>query len=977
MNRDLRLSISVYLHGLWWHDEIFYCIMFIVSFFTKEEWGIGGMKKEPGTSYRRGLLSFWMILCAVACVSVTMVAYAAEKQVERKTVRMAFPVQNGMSEVGESGDLFGYNYLYLQTLAEYAGWNLEFITYENMSVNDGIMQAMEDVKNGDADLLGPILKSEAVEEMFDFPQHNYGVVYTTLSAFENSNLTSVNYAYQDPLRVAVYRTGASRREEVKTYLDQLGVNYQLIDCDSTEEQMNLLERGEADVLSSISLSYFEGTRAVTRFSPRPYYLVTTKGNTALVQELDQAVEKLNYTQPMLQEQLQQQFFGNTSGGYILTEDEKQYLSGINAIDVLCISNFAPYCLRLKDGEPYGLLVSLLKDFAKDNNLEIRFQFCDDASALESYWDTGKYDCVIGLPFTPAYCVKYGMIRSSSVITTNMEIFGETRNKDYGDSTVAVYGEFTDHMKLDAFKEIISFPSLDECFKAVVSGRADYGCTNQLSADYQIFAHAYPFVTTPLLGEQLGIGVAVDAEADSRLLSVLNKYIDSLPDNTVTAYLSEASRHEDIDSFALLIRKQPLLVAAILSVAVVMVALLGMLLFISNKQKKWNDRLQKANEAMQNATNAKSEFLSRMSHDIRTPLNAILGFAKLGQDDLRSPELVRGDLDKISTSGEFLLGLVNDILDMTKIENNAMELRPQPYIIHDFENQLRTLVEPMCQKKKITFTIRLAEDMPECILVDKIRFNQVFFNLLSNAVKFTPEGGKVEVTGTCLDRNQEQAHMIFKVRDNGIGMSEEFQKKMFDSFSQEEQHISTEQGTGLGLAIVKSFVELMNGSIRVESKLGEGSCFVLEMNEKICEAPSSHPIMEKSGHEGVLAGKKLLLCEDHPMNTKLACRVLENVGMIVTCAENGQIGLDTFAASKPGEFDLILMDIQMPVMNGIEATRAIRSLGRPDAGTIPIIAMTANAFADDVKICMDAGMNAHLAKPFVPEKLYVTLAKFLQ
>ena len=907
------------------------------------------------------------LLCLTALVFAAPTAHAAGKELSQRSVRVAFPEQTGMSNVGESGDLTGYNHAYLQVLAEYAGWNLTYITYEGESSDDSILQAMQQVQSGEADLIGPMLYSDAAAEILDFSANNYGIVYTTLCALEKSSLNSVNLDKYAPLRVAVYTKAATRNQEVREHLEQLDIAYELVECNSTEEQLAALQQGRADVLSSITLSYFEGTRSVASFAPRPYYFATTKGNSALIEELDAAIEALNASQPHLQEQLQQKYFGDTSGGFVLTDDEQAYLDEMPTLQVLCLPNYAPFVSETADGQAAGMLVSLMNDFALDNGITIHYTFCDSPVAVVDEWQTGQYDCLLGLPLAPEFCAANNMIRTESVLSVSMGLFFHPQtSKLPAESSIAVYRQQAEQLDLDDYASVQLYDHPGDCVLAVENGEADYGCIDRLSLEYLTAELDLSLVCTPLLSESQDEHLIVSRATDSRFLGILNKYIHTLPDSTATTYLSDASRHEYENSLGTLIQEYPLQTATLVALAIILLLSSVLFAFTASINRKKNLELQKANSA-------KSDFLSRMSHDIRTPLNAILGFAELAKQDSKSPGKLHGDLERISASGEFLLGLVNDILDMAKIESRAMELHPQPYPKQAFAGQIEALIRPLCEKKSIEFVVNLSDNLPDCLCVDKLRYNQIFFNLLSNAVKFTPEHGKVELLGELIGRHGELAQVRFVVRDNGVGMSEAFQQKMFESFSQERQHISGQEGSGLGLSIVKSLVEMMQGSITVHSRLGEGSEFIVQFSAAVCEVPAPQAANTPEPPTLCLKGRTILLCEDHPINTQLACRLLERVEARVVCAANGQEGVDCFAASAPGTFDAILMDIRMPVMDGIEATRAIRSLPRADAKSVSIIAMTANAFEEDVQKCLSAGMNAHLAKPFAVSALYDTLA----
>lgn len=400
----------------------------------------------------------------------------------------------------------------------------------------------------------------------------------------------------------------------------------------------------------------------------------------------------------------------------------------------------------------------------------------------------------------------------------------------------------------------------------------------------------------------------------------------------------------------------------------------------HKELEIQEKLRQAAEEANEANKAKTDFLSRMSHDIRTPLNGIVGMTYLAEQE-NNPEKTSGYLRKIDTSSKFLLGLINDILDMAKVESNKITLYPEPYCLNEFNGYLDSVIRPLCQEKNIHFSSSITM-VPDWVpLVDKLRFNQIVFNLLSNAVKFTPENGSVSYRSVFTSKGEKKLGMVMTVSDNGIGMSEEFQKIIFTPFSQERRcDNASNRGTGLGLAICKHMVELMGGTIRVSSALGKGTAFIVEtVFDAIPESVSPHENGKANPEEDypLLKGVHILLFEDHPLNQEIARALLEKKGAIVEVANNGEDGLKAFVRANPYFYGAILMDIRMPIMDGYEATKTLRSLKRPDAKNIPIIAMTADAFEDDIKKCLKVGMNAHIAKPINPEILYGTLEKALQ
>lgn len=392
------------------------------------------------------------------------------------------------------------------------------------------------------------------------------------------------------------------------------------------------------------------------------------------------------------------------------------------------------------------------------------------------------------------------------------------------------------------------------------------------------------------------------------------------------------------------------------------------------EEKSKEELAEALVKAQKASAAKTEFLSNMSHDMRTPMNGILGIANLMKEKTDLNE-IRDDIEQIQLSGQYLLRLINDTLDMNKIEAGKLELKPKPIQSeHVFRNVI-SQASLLAKDKKIDLIVHEPVRKQQewvTVLADQSRLEQIFLNIISNSVKYTPEGGKIEIFMNNLSTTDEAVVDEYLIRDNGIGMSEEFLPHVFDSFSQEGR-IGTEQlnGTGLGMAIVKQFVDMMHGDISIKSTVGKGTEVKIVLQYPRCRAVQDKE-EEKQLDVSVLNGKHILLCEDHPLNRQIAATLLKKQGMLVTEAENGRIGVDLMQNSSENTFDAVLMDIRMPELDGIEATKIIRAMDRNDAKTIPIIAVTANAFEEDIKSCMEAGMNYHLTKPFEPKKLYEIL-----
>ena len=393
------------------------------------------------------------------------------------------------------------------------------------------------------------------------------------------------------------------------------------------------------------------------------------------------------------------------------------------------------------------------------------------------------------------------------------------------------------------------------------------------------------------------------------------------------------------------------------------------------EKRAKDEIEAALKRAEQASLAKGEFLARMSHEMRTPMNAIMGMTVLLKDALGDPAAVDDYIGKINSSSHFMLGLINDVLDMAKIESGEFALYPSRYEYKEFAGAIDAMIRPLCRQKGVEFVFDSKWPVA-AVWVDKVRLNQIFLNLLSNAVKFTPTGGRVEYLMPEAEVRGDRICCDFIVRDNGIGMSEEFQRHLFEPFVQENAAEGGNCGTGLGLAISKSIVDKMGGCFEIRSEEGKGTEILLHLELEIAgdERPAAAQT-ECAARGGVkaLKGRRVLLAEDHPLNTEIARKLLAKVGTTVISAANGVIAVKTFTASPVGYFDAVLMDIRMPEMDGLTAARKIRELPRADAKAVPIIAMTANAFDDDRRKSEEAGMNGHLAKPIEPELLYSTLA----
>lgn len=395
-----------------------------------------------------------------------------------------------------------------------------------------------------------------------------------------------------------------------------------------------------------------------------------------------------------------------------------------------------------------------------------------------------------------------------------------------------------------------------------------------------------------------------------------------------------------------------------------------------ENKEINAKLDEARIMAEKASSSKTRFLTNMSHDIRTPMNAIVGLSDLMQHNIENPEILKTYISKLQSSSRYLLDLINDILDLSKIENGSLELRVEPMNIGAQIEQVITIIKPQMDEKKQELSVECNCKEYGTVSGDPTRFRQILMNLFSNAIKYTPDGGHIWLEIHEVERNNISDRYRFVLKDSGIGMTQKFIEHIFEPFSREEAEVKEIQGTGLGMAITKRLIDAMGGNIWVSSEPGKGSQFYVELPFDACASESCEDIQQDFENDKHISiqGMKFLCAEDNALNAEILTEMLETEGAECVVYENGKLLADAFETIKPGEYQAILMDIQMPVMNGYDATKAIRNSKNPSGKEIPIIAMTANAFAEDVKRCLDAGMNAHIAKPIDMRALKKTCHK---
>ena len=526
----------------------------------------------------------------------------------------------------------------------------------------------------------------------------------------------------------------------------------------------------------------------------------------------------------------------------------------------------------------------------------------------------------------------------------------------------------------------------EMMEAVRKGKADAAFVYYYMAQAFVNSDTTGTMTYTLLEQPtFTYRMVVSSTENHALAGILTKAMYAMPQNLVEDLAARYTTYKAAElTFVDWIRLHPVVTVWLLLIFGWLLTIMAVIAMRLSARKKAQKAAQETAEEMaelaehaQAANKAKTAFLSHMSHDMRTPMNAIMGFTGIAMKNNPSDE-VKNCLEKIDESSEHLLSLINDVLDLTRVESGKVKYNPVPADLKSITDSALDITKGFLTNRDISFKIQHEEAKIPNVLVDSVRLRDVLVNILSNAVKFTPDGGTITFEARCQEKGGDgYINMHYRISDTGIGMSEEFTKEIFEEFAQEDSDVRTQyHGAGLGMAIVKKYVDMMGGTISVQSKKHEGTTFTvdipLEITDKECNK-SDTGFSEKVN----LTGVKVLLAEDNELNAEITTVQLEEFGMNVERAVDGKNAVEIFRNHPEGTFDVILMDIMMPEMNGYEAAKAIRAMNdRPDGKNIPIIAMTANSFAEDVQASLDAGMNAHLSKPIVIEEVIKTILRYV-
>lgn len=775
-----------------------------------------------------------------------------------------------------------------------------------------------------------------------------------------------------------------------------GIKTEHVNISNNEDVKQKLANHEIDCFVSLEESYWAelGISTITRVGKSSIYYAINKDRADIKEELDNAMRALDEEAPFYTADLCKKYF-SLDYKPILTGEEKAWLKEHGAIRMgFLTSDSGVSTYDPATGEITGTITDYIQ-FARDclGNQELEFQLVgyDDKEAELNALKSGEIDMIFHFDQSPNLAEEYRLARTNTtwtanmMVVTNKQLFIENQV-----NRVAVPQNKISLTRYIAFYypqwEIVDCDTQEDAIKLVKDGQADCFITG-ISSEAK-YSKNYGFYSVPLPNPANSC-FAVKS-GNRSLLSILNKTIKAMPANMLTSSLAmhkSSARKVTLSEFIRDNFFMVLLVSSIF-VAVILLTILKLLLKArkaeaaarkaANDTQELNAKLQIAAENAESANRAKSTFLFNMSHDIRTPMNAIIGYADLASRHLDDPAKLEKYMENIQVCGQNLLMLLNNVLDLARIENDKTEME---YSVSDVDKDFRNCIamfQNQADSKGQTLTVTTQLPYPY-IYADIPHLTEVCTNLVSNAVKYTGAGGTIRCGITQKPGEKEGwCDTVVTVADNGIGMSQEFQKHIFEPFERERTStVSKVEGSGIGMGIVKKLVELMGGTVEVESKIGVGSTFTVTIP---CRIASEDEIQAKReinpSDQKCLCGTRILLTEDNDLNAEIATELLQEEGCTVDRAKDGVECVDMLEKAANGTYQMILMDVQMPVMNGYDATKKIRRMDDPQKANIPIVAMTANAFSEDKQVALDAGMNDHIAKPINMSVLVPTLRKYL-
>ena len=928
------------------------------------------------------------LLSLLLLLSVVLPVKAAAETAPVKVVRVG-SFEDTFNFCNEKGARKGYGYELLQTLSGYTGWQFEYVTCD-------WSDCFEKLKNGEIDIMGDISYTEDRAEEMLFSDEPMGEEkYYLYADFSRTDISASNFKTLNGKKIGVLM-GTEPEEMLTEWEEKHGIKTEHVNISDNEDVKQKLANHEIDCFVSLEEAFWAelGISTMTRVGESSIYYAINKDRPDIKEELDYAMSVLDEADPFYTADLYKRYF-SLDYTPILTGEEKAWLRKHGAIRMGFltsdggVSNFDP-----ATGKLTGAITDYIQ-FAAGclGNQELEFQIVgyDSIEAELDALKSGEIDMIFHFDQNPNLAEEYRVACTSTTWITNL--MAVTNKEHFNESKanrIAVPQNKLSLKKYLAFYypqwEIVDCDTQEDAAKLIETGRADCFVTGISSEEN--YSKKYGFYSVPLLNPVKSCFAVKSGNCS--LLSILNKTIKAKPINLLAgsiAMYQSSARKVTLSDF---IKDNFFMVLLISSIAVAVVLLTILKLLqkarkaeaaakkAANDTQELNAKLQVAVENAESANRAKSTFLFNMSHDIRTPMNAIIGYADLASRHLDDPAKLEKYMENIQVCGQNLLMLLNNVLDLARIENDKTEIE---YSVSDVEKDFRNCIamfQNQADSKGQTLTVTAQLQHPY-VYADIPHLTEVCTNLVSNAVKYTGACGTIHCDITQKPGKKEGwCDTVITVADNGIGMSQEFQKHIFEPFERERTStVSKVEGSGIGMGIVKKLVGLMGGTVEVESKIGVGSTFTVTIPCRIASQEETQAKRETgSSDQKSLSGTKILLAEDNDLNAEIAVELLQEEGCTVDRAKDGVECVDMLEKAANGTYQLILMDIQMPVMNGYDAAKKIRRMDDLPKADIPIIAMTANAFSEDKQAALDAGMNDHVSKPINRNILVPTIQKYL-
>lgn len=935
--------------------------------------GIAGEREHVVREERNASLRCWMggLSIVLTVVLLFSVVAAAEERTKQTVMRVGFPIVAGYTEYGENGKHQGLVVDFLNEIAKYTGWKYEYVPTSD---------ALADFQAGKFDLMGRAFYVTDESLPVAYPKYSCGYTKAMLMARKaDTSIQSYNLNTLDGKTIGVYDRSVEDIEHLKQWLKDKKLNCKI--CTYNYDTLSMtgglyarLQSREVDMLLSYNVNIPHDIYAVTSFESQLYYIVTTSQNQEVLGGLNMALEKIyaadtNFAKKVYEKNFESNFIGYAS----LSPEEQAYVTKKGTVTVAVPTYWHPlFCVGIDDYHE-GFVQDMLKKVKVFSGLTFVYVTCGSYIEALTLVQEGRADMLGFFMGSDEEAARYDLactepyVSAAAILVRNKNVTYPSEGRICG---ILSGRKFPTGI---AAEKMLYYACAEEGLNDVNSGKIDffYGTSSHLENIIRQ-KNLSNVVQVSLPNRSIDIGFAVPSPVDSPLFSILNKTVTNMTqaEKETLSSLNMVSIGDTQITLSGIMAANPML-AVITGLSFLLMGLLFVALIFHFRLR--SAKMQLGLEKAEAGSRAKSDFLSRMSHEIRTPMNAIVGLTDLTEQLPGLPEKARSNLDKVKSSSRYLLSLINDILDMSRIESGKMTLCCTPFSMNELLSAIESMLASGAERRGITFRVE-SNVREESYVGDNVRLRQVILNLLSNAFKFTPEGGSVVLRISGAPASQSGQALTIQVMDTGVGISPENQEKAFQCFEQFGNNISKSQGTGLGLPICRSIVHLMGGELLLESELGKGSTFYFTITLPVAPCSQSE---QKTVEEQSLHGTRILLAEDNDLNAEIAIELLRIQGVEVRRAENGAQAVEMFETSALGDFQAILMDLQMPVMNGLEATVAIRALNRPDARTIPIIAMTANSFQEDVDASEAVGMSGFVPKPVDVDMLYRELRKAVQ